>query len=262
MKASLGIAILLLTSAIARGAETTIAVPPYLEMIVFDVFHASAGSIVEVFPPGSTRPIRDGIDGVESVAMSDLLTTLAVARPRPGPWRVRKTRDDESVRVRSQQFYPRGALLEPDPAKIVTTSGPVRIVYRVLDGAGQPIEELADHPLSLEMTLAAPDGRKLVLPMRREPGLGAAAFRSAEDAHCPLPGRYWTDVRVTTVDASGTPLDLFRDRWSGFTVAAPHPAMQAHALPRGRPGRSLIWRIGAIAAGLLIAGAIVRQLKN
>jgi hypothetical protein len=37
---------------------------------------------------------------------------------------------------------------------------------------------------------------------------------------CELAGRYWTDVRITTVDVNGHRLDVFRDRWSGFSVAA------------------------------------------
>lgn len=247
------------------GVDTLI-VPPYLEMIVFDIFRASANAAVDVFPPGSGTPIREGVEGVEAVRMGDVLATLAVSRPRPGQWLVRKSRSGAEVRVRSQQFFPRGVLLQPSTASTTLVSDRVRIAYRVLDGTERPIEELHAYPLSLHVMVASPDGRKRGFPMERDGDKRSATFRTTEDAHCTIAGRYWTDVRVTTTDAADRPLDVFRDRWSGFTVMPSQTPVQSNALtapPRSAIARlhPLIWFVLAITVVLFLIGALLRRRK-
>lgn len=239
-------------------------VPPYLEMIVFDIFRSSADAAVQVFPPDSSLPVRDGVDGVEAVRLSDALSTLAVTRPRPGQWLIRKSHAGSRVRVRSQQFFPRGLLLQPDPAGITAANDRVLIAYQVLDGAERPIRELPDYPLALMVTLVKPDGTKVSVTMERD--AASATFRSTEEARCTLPGRYWTDVRVTTADVEGRSLDVFRDRWSGFTVAASGaaPAQVAAMLPPPvvRSSRSPVWPVVIVAGGLLAIAAVILQRRK
>jgi hypothetical protein len=201
-------------------AIDTLVVPPYLEIIVFDIFRASRNAAVEIFPPGSARPIRAGVDGIMSLPVGDVLATLVVPRPAAGAWTIRKSRPDARVRVLSQQFFPRGVLLYPAETETLRRCDGVPLAYRVLDSRGHPIEELRDYALSLDVTLAGPNGGSSSVMMNRDPALGPAGFRSARDPLCPLPGRYWTDIRVTAVDASGHRLEVFRDRWSGFSVGA------------------------------------------
>lgn len=247
------------------GADFLI-VPPYLDMIIFDIFRTSADTTVEVFPPDRARPIRGGIDGVEAVRMGDVLASLAVARPRPGQWLIRKSRAGAQVRVRSQQFFPRGVLLQPDPARITMAHDRVRIAYQVLDGTERPIEELREYPFSLHATIAAPNGTKLVIPMERDADHGSVTFRATEDAQCAIAGRYWTDVRVSTIDAGGRPLDVFRDRWSGFTVAPSQAPVRSSTLTQQPPlaetrSNPLIWATVATTFVLLGIGAVVRRRK-
>jgi len=198
----------------------TLVVPPYLDIIVFDIFRASRDAAVEIFPPGSARAIRAGVGGIMSMPVGDVLATLVVPRPAAGEWTIRKSRPDARVRVLSQQFFPRGVLLHPAETETLRRCDAVPLAYRVLDGRGQPIEELREYALSLDVTLAAPNGGSRSVAMNRDPALGRGGFRSAHDPLCPLPGRYWTDVRVTAVDSGGHRLEVFRDRWSGFSVGA------------------------------------------
>lgn len=198
----------------------TLTVPPYLDVIVFDVLRLSAAVTVEIFPPGSAAPIRSGTGGIESIRIGDVLTTLVVPRPRPGEWVIRKSHQDARVRILSQQFFPRGLLLRPAPTETLRQCDRVPIVYRVLDGSGRPFEELPDYALALDLTVAMPGGAITTVAMERDPSLGVCAFRSARELECDLPGRYWTDVRITTVAGDGHRLDVFRDRWSGFSVVA------------------------------------------
>lgn len=247
------------------GVDSLI-VPPYLEMIVFDIFRSSADATVDVFPPDRSSPIREGVDGVETVRISDALTTLAVTRPRPGEWLIRKSRPGSRVRVRSQHFFPRGVLLQPDPSGMTAANDRVRIAYRVLDGAERSIREMPEYPLALRVTLARPDGTTVAVPMERDERMGPTTFRSTEDARCNVPGRYWTDVRVTTTDVEGRPLDVFRDRWSGFTVAASgSPRAQAAAMspsPVVRSSRSLLWPVVSVTGGVLVIAAILQRRKT
>ncbi|HEV7484508.1 MAG TPA: vWA domain-containing protein [Thermoanaerobaculia bacterium] len=199
-------------------AIDTLVVPPYLEIIVFDIFRVSRNAAVEIFPPGSTRPIRAGVGGIMSLPVGDVLATLVVPRPAAGEWTIRKSRPDARVRVLSQQFFPRGMLLFPAETATLRRCEGVPLAYRVLDGRGQPLQELRDYALSLDVMLARPGGGSSSVAMNRDAALGTGAFRSVHDSSCPLPGRYWTDVRVTAIDTGGHRFEVFRDRWSGFSV--------------------------------------------
>jgi hypothetical protein len=245
----------------AAGAEHII-VPPYLELIVFDIFRAPSNATVEVYAPGSSEPLRNGDRGVEAVPLGNFLETLAVARPQPGEWIVRKSHPDAHVHVRSQHFFPRGVLLEP---ALAPARSRIRIAYQVLDAADQPLEELRGYPLSLDVILAAPDGRKQAIPMERDSSLGRAAFRTVRDAECVAAGRYWTDVRVTAEDAAGRRLEIFRDRWSGFDAIAGAPLeASAAAAPRmtKKPPRIPAWLVAGVAAASIAAAIAMRFRKT
>jgi len=206
-------------SAPAKGeaAIDTLVVAPYLDLIVLDVFRGSPDAEVAIFPPGKTTPVRGGVDGAESFALGDVMATLVVPHPSPGQWLIRKSSAGARVRILSQQFFPRGLLVRPPAADALRQYDRVAIAYRVIDGSGLPLAELRDYQLSLEVTLVKPNGVSTVVPMTGDAG-SKSVFRSMQEAECELAGHYWTDVRITTVDDDGRRLDVFRDRWSGFSV--------------------------------------------
>lgn len=217
------------TPAKTNPAVETLIVPPYLEIIVFDIFRVARNASVEVFAPRSSIPIRAGANGIESLAVGDVLATLVIPHPAAGEWTIRKSRPDAHVRVLSQQFFPRGALLRPAETETPPRCAHVPLAYRVLDGSGRPLQELPDYTLAVELTLANPKGAGRTIAMEREPVLGLSAFRSTEEPTCDVAGRYWTDVRVLALDAKGRRLEVFRDRWSGFSVSPAdcvHPAIR------------------------------------
>lgn len=199
-------------------AVDTLFVPPYLDIVVFDVFRASPGAEVEIFPPAAIRPIRGGTAGVEAVTIGDVMATFVVPRPAPGEWKIVKSRRDARVRILSQQFFPRGSLIRPAPAEALRQHDRIALAYRVIDEAERSIDELRGYPLSIEIVLSKPDGTTSQIAMQRDPSRGRAVFGSVEEAECDLAGRYWTDAHITTTDANGR-LEIFRDRWSGFSVA-------------------------------------------
>ena len=221
MKSAVALAFLLLTNTAPAKAQRpveTLVVPPYLEAVVFDVFRGGADATVEIFPPSSSTPIRGGEGNIEVLRVGDVLATYVVPRPKPGQWIIRTSRPDARVRIVSQQFFPRGMLVTPAVTDMPRQYDRVSLAYRILDGNGQPLQELPEYALSVEISLAKPDGISTAVTMERAPDLGPGVFRSTQRTECALPGRYWTDVKVTTVDDSGRRLDVFRDRWSGFSV--------------------------------------------
>jgi Mg-chelatase subunit ChlD len=226
------------TRTVEPGARPTesLVVPPYLETIVFDVFRGSPDAQVEIFPPASTLPIRDGRDAVEAVRVGSVLTTYVVPRPRAGRWRIRRSHGTAHVRIVSQQFFPRGLLVQPGPTEPLRQYDRVSLIYRVLDAEGQPLREISAYRLVLEVALASPDGQRTSIRMRRAATLGPSVFRSEHDSECALPGRYWTDVKVMTVDDAGSRLDVFHDRWSGFSVS---PAQRVDC--RVRASGTIAW---------------------
>lgn len=194
-------------------------VPPYLDLLVLDIFHSSPSATVEIFPSGATRPLKGDGDGVENVGVGDVLSTLVVHRPVAGAWTIRKSAADARVRILSQQFFPRGALVRPSIADAVRQHDLVRVAYGVVDSNDRRLEELPNYKLALELALTKPDGTTESVRMERRPELAGTVFAAARESDCALAGRYWTTVCVTSVDASGKRIDVFRDRWSGFSVA-------------------------------------------
>lgn len=244
-----------------RAGVDTLVVPPYLEVIVFDIFRGMRDAEVSIVAPGRATPIRGGVDGVEAVQIGDVLMTLVVPHPTPGEWIVRKSHAEARVRVLSQQFFPRGMLLQPAETDVVRRCSRVPLAYRIIDGNGHPLHELREYALALDVTLARPDGASAAIAMDRDAALGAGTFRSAQDPACEQEGRYWTDVRVTTADATGHRLEVFRDRWSGFSVAASSDAdcrttrtlavMPTKSAPTG--SHAILWLATAVVALAFVA---------
>lgn len=237
-------------------AVDTLVVPPYLDVIVFDIFRPSSATQVELIPPAHSAPIRPGVGGVESLLLGDVLATLVVPRPAPGEWTIRKSHADAGVRILSQQFFPRGLLLRPGERETVRRCDSVPLAYRVLDGSGNPLDELRDYALAVEVALALPDGTKTSLALERDPSFGAAAFRAPQNVVCNLAGRYWTDVKIRSVDAKGRSLDVFRDRWSGFAVTAADCTRRPVVSPvRENPPNPVTQRSGNAMIVLLVMAA-------
>jgi hypothetical protein len=197
-------------------ALDTIALPPYLDLVVFDILRDPSGSGVSIFVPGASQPLDARTPGVEEVRLGSAFSTVAVHRPAAGNWTFRKANSASRVRVLTQQFFPRGMLVGPDPRSPVRQHQHVAIEYRLLDGNGAPLQELAAYPLSVEVTLATPDGRRVAMPMRR--AAVADVYRTMSLTECDRSGRYWTEVAVMATDASGRAVRVFEDRWSGFAV--------------------------------------------
>jgi len=205
----------------AAGGVDRIMLPPYLDSVVFDIFSGSTGGSVSVFAPGADQPLRAGTAGVQEIRLSDALSSMVVRRPAAGTWMFLKSDAQGAVRVFSQEFFVRGALIRPSPTRPLPRSSSIEVTYRLVDAQGQPVPELPDYPISVELRLTDPDGHAVSLPMRRRPELGAGVFRGERPIQCDTPGRYWTEVRV-----SASAVELFHDRWSGFSVAGPrvmHP---------------------------------------
>ncbi|HXA18703.1 MAG TPA: vWA domain-containing protein [Thermoanaerobaculia bacterium] len=200
----------------ADGLDTLV-IPPYLDVVVFDVFRGARDAEVLIFPPGTITPVRAGAAGVESFGIGDVLMTLVVPRPPPGEWIIRRSHRNAHVRILSQQFFPRGVLVAPNARDAPRQYDRITLVYRITDGSSQPLRELLGYALSADVLLLRPDGSRAVIAAEPDTPSGGG-FHSTGETECDLAGRYWTDVRITTADAHGRRLEVFRDRWSGFSV--------------------------------------------
>ncbi len=200
--------------------EEEIVIPPYLESMVFDIFSVDPGVRVGIYSPEDPNtPLTPDSDGVEVVSIGEIIKTFTVRRPTPGLWMVRKSDSQARVDVFNQQFFPRGELVQPAPQELRQYET-VSVAYRVVDGTGQPIRELAGYPLKLELSLVKPDDSRLRLDMERAPELGEAVFRTVGETECDLPGRYRAEVLVATKDLNDQQVTVFQDGWSGFVVRA------------------------------------------
>jgi von Willebrand factor type A domain len=239
------------------GASDTLVLPPYLELVIFDIYRGGTAQHVTVVPPGSSEPMTSSTPGVEEVHAGDLLSTVVVRRPAAGAWVFRKSDSSARVNVLSQQFFPRGVLVHPAVAPPVRQHEEVTIGYRLDDGTGRPLQELLGYPLSIDVSLALPDGQRVVLPMMRDPASPSPLYRT-RPTECSVVGRYWAEVLVTTADSSGQPVRIFEDRWSGFTVeAGARRPISAPLLERGadRPVQSRMfqpWTVAVLAVPVLI----------
>jgi hypothetical protein len=198
------------------GSLQTLFLPPYLDSVVFDVFGDSGGG-VSVYAPDVLQPLTAGSEAIEGVRAGDALASVIVRRPAAGQWTFRALRPGARVSVFSQQFFPRGLLVEP--AQSPRQHDRVRIDYRVLDGDGRPLRELPKYPLALQLTLTEPSAQRRSLVLTRRSGGGSPQFRTREAVECDDAGRYWTEVEIATRDGEGRQVTVFQDRWSGFSVA-------------------------------------------
>lgn len=208
------------------GGESveTLILPPYLDSVVFDVLGEEAGAPIAIFAPGAAdRPLAPGSQGVEETRLGQVLRTVAIRRPAPGTWTFRKPHPRARIEILSRQFFPRGELLAPAAGEPPRQHERAVIAYRVIDGDGAPVRELPGYPLRPEVFLRRPDGSRIHLAMERRPELGPAVFRTRDEAECDLPGRYWTEVAITTRDAGDRRVRVFADRWSGFSVDRASP---------------------------------------
>lgn len=218
------------------GASDTVILPPYLDLAVFDVFHGGAAQKVAIFAPGASEPLHAQMPGVEDVGVGQALSTVIVRRPAPGPWTFRKPDPAARVTLLSQQFFPRGSLVAPVSSPPARQHDAVTIRYRLNDGNGRPLQEIPGYPLSVDVSLSRPGGERTVLPMMRERRPSSAVYHSMTRTQCDVPGRYWTEVRVTTADSRGDPVRVFEDRWSGFSV---EPAEEIDSPAASKEGRGL-----------------------
>jgi hypothetical protein len=199
------------------AASDTVVLPPYLDIVVFDVFHGAAGDEIAVFAPGASNPLNARSKGVEELLLGDVMSTIVVRRPKPGVWTFRKTHPSARVKILSQQFFSRGVLVDPRAETPLRQHASTTIAYRILDTNGDALREWPGYPLSLEVGLVFPDGQRTTLPMQRDRS-GASLYRTPSETRCAIAGRYWTEVVVTTADVSGRPVRIFEDIWSGFGV--------------------------------------------
>ncbi|HYO12482.1 MAG TPA: hypothetical protein VE685_04715 [Thermoanaerobaculia bacterium] len=202
----------------------TLVFPPYLDSVVLDLFSEQGEIGVDIFAPDAPhRPLTAAVEGVEEIRLGQSLRTVIIERPQPGRWVFRKPRPKTRVRILSQQFFPRGALLQPRGGETLRQHDHVFITYQVMDDNGSPLRELPGYPLAVEISLVRPGGHRLSLDMERRPELGSGVFRTPERIECSLPGRYWTEVVLTTRDLTGRKVKVLQDRWSGFSVRAAGP---------------------------------------
>jgi hypothetical protein len=225
------------TSATEAEAGThghMIVLPPYLDRVVFDVFGAN-GEDVTVSPPFADT------HAVEKIRLGDSFSAVVVNDPPPGVWTFQTKASGARVRVFAQQFFPRGVLVTPSVAEQVRQHDQMTVGYRLIDQDGRPLRELAGYPLSVDLRIITPEGEQTDHVLARRRQLGPAVYTAVRETECRTPGRYWTEVRVTTRDARQRAVDVFRDRWSGFSVM---PAALVDCRMFAQPTRSFPWSSG------------------
>jgi hypothetical protein len=206
-----------MTSNVRAQSTETVFLSPYLDVVILDVVDSRNPMGIDIFPPGADHPVAAGSNGVEEIHSGGLLTTLILRRPAPGYWRFRKSRPEGRIVILAQRFFPRGRLFLEDTSDL-RQHDRVFIAYRLMDEAGLPLKELARYPLSVDLAVARPDGRREVITMQRDSTFGAAVFRAGKETECDLPGYYWTEVEVRAKAAGQLPVTVFRDQWSGYQV--------------------------------------------
>ncbi|MCP4655968.1 MAG: hypothetical protein GY856_11180, partial [bacterium] len=207
----------LVRTRVVRVVEEEIVIPPYLESIVFDIFSVDPSVRVDIYSPEDPNtPLDPDSPGVKVARIGEIIRSVTIRRPAPGPWTVRKSDSDARVDVFNQQFFPRGKLIQP--AQELRQYDAVAVAYQVVDGDGEPIRELEGYPLRLELTLVNPDDARLRRAMERAPELGEAVFRTVDETECDVAGHYRTEVLVAAKDFNDQWVTLFQDAWSGFEV--------------------------------------------
>ncbi|MCP4664139.1 MAG: VWA domain-containing protein, partial [bacterium] len=97
----------LVRTRVVRVVEEKIVIPPYLESIVFDIFSVDPSIRVDICSPEDPNtPLSPDSPGVKVVRIGEIIRSVTIRRPAPGPWTVRKSDSDARVDVFNQQFFP------------------------------------------------------------------------------------------------------------------------------------------------------------
>jgi hypothetical protein len=209
------------TMTINAEAAQVLVVPPYLDVIVFDIVSSEpTAERVAIYAPDALRPLDREISGIDEVRVGDTLSTITIHRPAAGQWMFLVPQRSVLVKVFAQQFFPRGILLQPAAAEPPRQHDLVVVAYRAVDGDGASLHELPDYPLALSLSLIAPDRERIPTEFVRRDDLGPATFAAATAVPCDRAGRYSVDVRISTRDISRKDVLIYHDQWSGFVVAA------------------------------------------
>jgi hypothetical protein len=225
-------------------------IPPYLELVVFDIFHGARNSGVTIFPPDVLRPLQIGAEGVDELRTGARSSTIAVQRPLPGRWTFVKSDVRARVRICVRHFTPRGMLTLSPVRDVLVQRDHVALTYQLFDARGRPLRELTGYPLALTLSLLKPKGGRETVAMYRDSGASSVVFRSRAPLLCDQAGQYWTRVHVDSFDVTGRATEIFQDHWSGFSVIpgclSPRPQDKREGvsgLKRDRPTDSA--RLGA-----------------
>ncbi|MEM8712404.1 MAG: vWA domain-containing protein [Planctomycetota bacterium] len=200
--------------------EGELILPPFLETVVFDIFTVGRDADVLVFPPNQPdQPLQDDSGDVEISRVGDILVSYTVHRPKAGIWRFQEINPEDGVEILSQQFFPRGRLLEPATEQSVRQFDRAHLAYQVVDGEERPVKPEPGYPLRLELELIAPDGSRRTQTLQSQGNDEAASvFRTVEPLDLLQAGRYQVEILVATKDLRGNPVNIYQDRWSSFEV--------------------------------------------
>lgn len=228
--------------------EESLVLPPYLESVVLDVFSEEREVSVEFFPPDAPgRPLAAGTEGLEEIRLGQVLRTLILRRPAPGRWILRTSHPTTRVKVLTQQFFPRGMLLEPAGGEPLRQHDQVHVTYMVTDENGTPLVELPGYPLSAEVVLVQPGDERIALTMERQQQGDPGVFRTRQRVVCDLTGQYGIEVVLTTRDLTGRKVKILEDRWSGFSVRPLKLQEQSAIAKPSGDQRVPFWRKGLAA---------------
>ena len=219
-------------------------VPPYLETIAFNIFSVEPESGIELFSPSAPdTPLSSRDPNVQFSEVGKTISTFTIKRPEPGSWRIKKSNEKSRVDVYTQRFFTRGELISPKNGEPIKQHQETPILYRVINSEGSPIEELDGYPISLVLAIYRPGEGvpSSKIRMKKNEALGKGVYESERKFLCDTPGRYQTEVTISTVDPNYKPIVIFRDRYSGFHVNGATLIQGTIKYPKPNEGYSL-WR--------------------
>lgn len=132
--------------------------PPYLRRIIFNVSFSLPRSPVSITDPdGVAVPLSSG--GVSSAPGT--FARFMVDNPKPGLYKINQD-PSRSYTSFVEVFSPDIQRLKP--LNRTSMAADARLVFRVTDAAGQPLEPLKEWPIKASVTVIPPSGAEAEIP--------------------------------------------------------------------------------------------------
>lgn len=194
-------------------------VPPYLQMIRFNVHKASAQDRIGLRVNNTDIDLQDTSKATVRGAAS-VIETIEIPNPEPGFWDIvcpPSARLDPEIYSEEVQMV--AQLLSPTGRQLQFVPAPIQLKLSGYGGSLLPRYADPKYRLDVEARITQPSGETVISLALNDQGIYTAPFTPSE------PGAYRINITAITQDPNGNFIELLNEDKGEFTVSTTRPRL-------------------------------------